>query len=57
MDKRWGVLLAFALLLTLCLPAEALTGEDVLRRQEELIEVDELQRAAEEAPGYFLRIF
>ena len=51
MDKRWGVLLALVLLPVLCIPARALTGEEILQRQEELIEVDELQRAAEENGG------
>jgi len=51
MDKRWGILLALALLTSLCLPAWALTGEEVLQGQEELIEVDELQRAAQRSGG------
>lgn len=51
MGKRWTALAALALVLVLCLPARALTGEEALRRQEEAVEVDELRRAAEENGG------
>jgi len=51
MDKKRMVLLALALLSALCLPAGAVTGEDVIQQQEELLEVDGLQRAAEENGG------
>jgi len=51
MGGKWAALAALALLPMLCLPARAVTGEDALRRQEELIEVDELRRAAEENGG------
>lgn len=49
MGKR--LLLSLLLLPVLILPARALTGEEVLQRQEELAEVDELQRAAEQNGG------
>ena len=42
---------ALLILLTLCLPANALSGEEALRRQQELIEVDELRRSAQENGG------
>ena len=51
MDKRWGAFLALTLISILFLPVRALTGEEVLQRQEKLIEVDELQQAAEENGG------
>ena len=47
----WFVLTALLALPALWLPARALTGDDVLLRQEELIEVDELRRSAEENGG------
>ncbi len=49
MGKRW--MLALLLLPALILPARALTGEEAVRRQEELAEVDKLQRAAEQNGG------
>ena len=51
MGNMRAVLLALALVPALCLPARALTGEEALRRQEELVGVDELQRAAEQNGG------
>lgn len=51
MKRVWVVLTALLALPALWLPARALTGDDVLQRQEELIEVDELQRSAEENGG------
>ncbi len=47
MRRLWAVLWAVLTLCVSCVPAHALTGEEVLQRQEELLEVDELQRAAE----------
>ena len=49
MGKR--MLLALLLLSALILPARAAAGGEALRRQGELIEVDELQRAAERSGG------
>ena len=51
MRGRWAVLAALLILPALWRPARALSGEEVLRRQQELIEVDELQRSAEENGG------
>lgn len=51
MSGKRCVLLALALVPLLCFPARALTGEEALRWQEELVEVDELQRAAEQNGG------
>ena len=49
--SKGAVLLVLALASALCLPARALTGEEALRRQEELVDVDGLQRAAEQNGG------
>lgn len=51
MGKGWGAALALLLLPGLFLPAWALTGQEAVERQELLLEVDELQRAAEENGG------
>ena len=50
MRKAFGVLL-LPLLLCLILPARALTGEEVQARQEELLELDKLERAASDSGG------
>ena len=49
MGRAWAVLAGLALLSALCLPARALTGQEALERQEELIDLEGLQRAAEES--------
>ena len=51
MRRKWAVLIALLALPALCAPALALTGQEALERQEELIQVDELQRAAEQSGG------
>ncbi len=51
MRRRWGAWLALALLALLCLPARALTGQEALEGQEELVDVDALRRAAQESGG------
>lgn len=51
MEKVWTVLTALALLPVLCLPARALTGQEAVERQEALIDVDGLRRAAAESGG------
>ena len=51
MGRQRAVLAAVALVSVLCLPAQALTGEEALRRQEELIDVEGLRRAAEDSGG------
>lgn len=51
MEKVWTVLAGLVLASALCLPARALTGQEVLERQEALIDVEGLQRAAAESGG------
>ena len=51
MKRARIMLIALLALPALCVPVHALTGDDVLLRQEELVEVDELQRSAEENGG------
>ena len=45
------VLLGLVFLSALCLPGRALTAPEVLERQEELVDVDGLRRAAEDSGG------
>ena len=51
MEKMWAAAAALALLPLLCLPARGLTGQEALERQEELIDVEGLRRAAEDSGG------
>lgn len=51
MKNVWTVLAVLALLPALCLPARALTGREALERQEELVDVEGLRRAAADSGG------
>ena len=51
MEKMWAAAAALALLPLLCLPARGLTGQEALERQEELVDVEGLRRAAEDSGG------
>lgn len=50
-ERLWPVLLAVMLALTLALPAQAVSLEDALEQQEESLDLDGLQRSAEENGG------